>query len=158
MTRLVDDATFAAHQLELMIYGDYEKRIPVILFTDSEPTLESIASSKQVMTKLLRMTICELKDKLLSGEVQSYAWLPTESMWADVLTKEMKLPAALELVLMENVMDLPNTSINEVKAFGTEVRMQNIRNRMVKESDLKSKLSAVQALLSSLLGEDNLSC
>ena len=151
MTRLVDDATFAAHQLELMIYGDYKKRIPVILFTDSESTLESIASSKQVVNKSLRMTVCELKDKLISGEVLSYAWLPTESMWADVLTKEMKLPAALELVLMENVMDLPNTSINEVKAFGTEVRMQNIRNRSVKESDLKSKLSAVQALLSSLI-------
>ena len=81
-----------------------------------------------------------------------------EQMWADVLTKEMRLPEALERVLTENMMDLPNTSINEVKAFGTEVRMQNIRNRSVKESDLKSKLSAVQALLSSLLGEENLSC
>ena len=151
MTRLVDDATYAAHQLELMIYGDYEKRIPVILFTDSEPTLESIASSRQVMTKSLRMPICELKNKLVSGEVQSYAWLPTESMWADVLTKEMKLPVGLELVLLENKMELPNTSVNEVKAFGSEVRMQNIRNRSVKECDLMSKLSAVQALLSSLV-------
>ena len=135
MTRLVDDATFAARQLELMMYGEYKKRIPVMLFTDSESTLESIASSKQVVNKSLRMTVCGLKDKLLDGEVLSYAWLPTKSMWADVLTKEMKLPAAVELVLTKNVMDLPNASINEVKAFGTEVRMQNIRNRVTKQSD-----------------------
>ena len=72
-------------------------------------------------------------------------------MWADVLTKEMKLPVGLELVLLENKMELPNTSVNEVKAFGSEVIMQNIRNRSVKECDLMSKLSAVQALLSSLV-------
>ena len=136
MTRLVDDATFAAYQLELLLYGDYKKRIPVVLFTDSESTLESIASSKQVVNKSLRMPVCELKDKLISGEVSSYAWLPTQSMLADCLTKEMKLPESLDLVLKKNVLELPDTKVNEVKAFGTEVRMQNIRNRSVKESDL----------------------
>ena len=81
------------------------------------------------------MTVWELKDKLLSGEVRSYAWLPTEHMWADVLTKEMKMPEALEAVLTRNVMTLPETNINEVKAFGNEVRMENIWNRAVKEID-----------------------
>ena len=133
MTRLVDDATFAARQLEIMLYGDYKQRIPVILFTDSESTLESIASSKQVVNKSLRMTVWELKDKLLDGEVISYAWLPTEHMWADVLTKEMRMPEALENVLTRNVMVLPKTNINEVKAFDGEVRMENIRNCAVQE-------------------------
>ena len=131
MTQLVDDATFAARQLELLLYGDYQKRIPVKLFTDSESTLESVASSKQVVNKSLRMTVRELKDKLLDGEVLSYAWLPTEHMWADILTKEMKIPEALEKVLVENVVVLPKTNINEVKAFDKEVRMENIRNRGV---------------------------
>ena len=131
MTRLVDDATFAARQLELMLYGDYQKRIPVKLFTDSESSLELIASSKQVVNKSLRMTVWGLKDNLLDGEVFSYAWLPTEHMWADILTKEMRMPVALERVLMENVMVLPKTNINEVKAFDKEVRMENIRNRAV---------------------------
>ena len=129
MTKMVDDATFAARQLELLLYGDYQKRIPVKLFTDSESTLESIASSKQVVNKSLRMTVRELKDKLLDGDVLSYAWLPTEHMWADILTKEMRIPEALEKVLVENVMELPKTNINEVKAFDKEVRMENIRNR-----------------------------
>ena len=136
MTKLVDDATFAAYQLEMMLYGDYKKRIPVVLFTDSESTLESIASSRQVVTKSLRLPVWELKEKLVSGEVSSYAWLPTQSMLADCLTKEMKMPESLDLVLKENVLVLPNAKVNEVKAFGTEVRMQNIRNRSVRESDL----------------------
>ena len=118
-----------------MLYRDFKKIIPVIFFTDSESSLESIASSKQVVNKSLRMTVWDLKDKLLDGDVLSYAWLPTEHMWADVLTKEMKMPEALERVLTENVMTLPRTNINEVKAFGSEVRMENIRNRAVKEEE-----------------------
>ena len=52
-----------------------------------------------------------------------------------MLTKEMRMPEALEKVITENVMVLPKTNINEVKAFGSEVRMENIRNRAVKEID-----------------------
>ena len=50
-------------------------------------------------------------------------------MWADILTKEMKMPEALEKVLMENVMILQRVNVNEVKAFDKEVRIENIRNR-----------------------------
>ena len=89
MSRMVDDAMFAARQLEVLLYGDYQGKILMRLFTDIKSTLESIASSKQVERKTLRMTVRELKDRLLEGEVESYAWLPTEQMWADVLTKEM---------------------------------------------------------------------
>ena len=99
------------------------------MFTDSESTLESVASSKQISTKTLRMTIVDLKERLLKGEESSYAWLPTEMMWADILTKEKKLPQSLEDVLIKNEMNLQDVTINEVKAFGQEVRMENIRNR-----------------------------
>ena len=44
VSRMVDDATFAVQQLELLLYRDYSKRIKVKLLTDSESTLESIAS------------------------------------------------------------------------------------------------------------------
>ena len=37
------------------------------LFTDSESTLESVASSKQIVTKTLRMTIVDLKERLIKG-------------------------------------------------------------------------------------------
>ena len=71
-------------------------RIPVKLFTDSEPTLESIASSRQVEMKQLRMIIKELKEKCLEGEVSNYAWLSTKDMLADCMTKAMKMPSSRE--------------------------------------------------------------
>ena len=87
------------------------------------------------MMKTLRMVIVDLKERLLHGEITSIAWLPTRNMWADLLTKASKLPEALEDVLFRIVMDIKDTTINEVKAHGQEVRMTNIRNRMKTETD-----------------------
>ena len=117
------------------MFGDVSGRIKIRLFTDSESTLESVASSKQVDRKTLRMTIVDLKERLIKGDVTSYAWLPTERMWADLLTKEKRLPEELEDVLLRNEMHLQDTNINEVKAFGQEVRMINIRNRKAVDGD-----------------------
>ena len=127
--KMVDDSVYAARQVEMLLYGEDRKRIKVRLFTDSEATLESIASSKQIERKALRMTVVDLKERLIEGDVQSYAWLPTERMWADILTKEKRLPSDLEMVLRNNEMELGNTSVNEVRAHGNEVRMSNMRNR-----------------------------
>ena len=84
-----------------LLYRDVTGRIPVRLFTDSESTLESVASSQQIVTKTLQMRIVDLKERLLRGAVTSYAWLPTEMMWADILTKEKKLPDSLEDILLK---------------------------------------------------------
>ena len=111
------------------MFGDYRKRIRLRLFTDSEATLESIASSKQIERKTLGLTVTDLKQRLLDGDVFSYSWLPTKSMWADIMMKEMQLPSALENVFLKNDLDLPQPLMNEVKAIGTEIRMNNIRNR-----------------------------
>ena len=78
------------------MYGESLRRIPICLFTDSESTLELVASSKPIVTKTLRPVIMDLKEILLSGEITSIAWLPTKYMWADLLTKETKMPKALE--------------------------------------------------------------
>ena len=50
----------------------------------------------------MRRTIIDLKERLLDGDVYSYSWLPTQEMLADVLKKEMKIPQALEDVILEN--------------------------------------------------------
>ena len=76
---------------------------------DSEPTLESIASSKQVERKTLRPTIVDLKERLVDGDIFSYSWLPTKNMWADMMTKEIQLPPALEDVFLKNDLDIPPT-------------------------------------------------
>ena len=96
---------------------------------DSEPTLESIASSRQVERKILRPTILDLKERLVEKDIQTYSWLPTQSMLADVLTKEMKIPKALEDVILKNEIAISQLLVNEVKAIGSEIRMVNIRNR-----------------------------
>ena len=126
---MMDDAIFAARQIETLYYGDYKKRIKVRLFTDSEPTLESIASSRQVERKTLRHTIMDLKERLLDKDVYSYSWLPTQEMLADVLTKEMKIPQALEDVILKNKISISQPLVNEVKVVGTEIRIINIHNR-----------------------------
>ena len=116
--KMMDDSFYEAQQLEVLLYGDVKKRIKIHLFTDSESSLESIASLKQIERKMLQMTVVDLKERLIEGDILSYAWLLTERMWADLLTKEKHLPQDLENVLMKNEMDLENTHIHEVKAFG----------------------------------------
>ena len=126
---MVDDAILTARQLEQLLYGDILHRIPVYLFTDSESTLESVASTKQITTKTLRNVITDLKQRLVDEEITSYAWLPTDSMWADILKKEKRMPLAFGDVIVTNQLSLGDTTINKVKAFGQEVWMTNICNR-----------------------------
>ena len=99
--------------------------------------MEPVASSKQIVAKTLRTVIMDLI-KLIS--VLSNLFFKSEerqcmasmagNRWAYLLTKETKLLEALEDILIKNVIDIEDTSINEVKAHGQEVRMTNIRNRM----------------------------
>ena len=72
-SKLVDDAVYLSRQVKMLMYGDITVQIPIKLFMDSEPALESIASSRHVEGKLLRMKAKKLKDKCLEGEVLSYA-------------------------------------------------------------------------------------
>ena len=71
---MMEDAIFAARQLEILMFGDYRKRIKVRLFTDSEAILESKASSKQIERKTLRLTVTDLKERLLYGDIYSYSY------------------------------------------------------------------------------------
>ena len=87
IAKIMEDAVYAARQVETLMFGDYRKRIKVRLFKDSEATLESIASSKQIERKTLRLTIVDLKERLFDGDIFSYSWLPTKNMWADMMTK-----------------------------------------------------------------------
>ena len=77
---MVDDAIFAARQVKILLFEDYRKCVKVRLFTNSEATLESIASSKQIDRKMLRLTLVDLKKRLVDGDIYSFAWLLTHSM------------------------------------------------------------------------------
>merc|ERR1712112_405135 len=62
LSKILDEITYLARQIELLMFGEYKQRMPVRIFTDSEPSLESIASTKQIERKSLRMTVQELKE------------------------------------------------------------------------------------------------
>ena len=117
----------SSRQVEILLDGDYKKRIKVHLFTDSKATLESIASSKQIYWKTLRLILVDLKESLVEEDNTLYSWLSTNSIWADILTK-MHLPSGLEKMIKNNIIDLPETMVNQVKAFGKEIWMTNICN------------------------------
>ena len=106
----------------------------IISFTIPDPT--ELALNKAYLTfspknwdQPQTITLLGVDDYLFDGDIFSYSWLPTKNMWADVMTKEIKIPLALEDVITKNVMDLPQPLVNEVKALGSEIRMTNIRNR-----------------------------
>ena len=51
-----------------------------------------------------------------------------DSMWADILTKEKKMPLNFDKVITANTLALGDTTVDKVQAFGQEVRMTNICN------------------------------
>ena len=53
------------------------------------------------------MTVADLKKIFIDSEIHSFSWLPTKDMWADMMTKEMKIPHALEDIIQKNVMKIP---------------------------------------------------
>ena len=116
----------------MLLFGDYKKRMPVRVLTDSEPTLESIASTKQIERKGLRMTVQEMKEKLLEGEIKSYQWLSTKEMWADAMTKEMEMPEGLRQLLKEGKCRMVKDEVNKVICENEEIKMLSIRNRKKK--------------------------
>ena len=69
LNKLVKDAVFAARQIKALLYCNYEKIIMIHLYTDSEGTLESIASTKQIIRKSLWIVIQDLKKILTDGKI-----------------------------------------------------------------------------------------
>ena len=106
MTKMIDELTYMARHVEILLYGDYKKRMNVRILTDSEPTLESIASTKQIERKGLRMVVQEMKDKLRDGEIDSYQWVSTKQIWADGLTKEMPMTDGVRNLLKSGKCDM----------------------------------------------------
>ena len=139
MSKLLDEVTYIARQLEILLFGDYRKRMPVRIMTDSEPTLESIASTRQIERKGLRMTVQEMKEKLMEGEIESYQWLSTKEMWADGLTEEMEMADGLRNLLKEGKCKITGQEINKEICQNREIRMINIRNRKKKEETKEEK-------------------
>ena len=129
MTKMIDELVYMARHVEILLYGEYRKRMSVRIITDSEPTLESIASTKQIERKALRMTVQEMKEMLRNGNISSYQWVSTKNIWADGLTKEMSMTEGMRKLLQEGRCDMVTKDINKVICKDEEIKMLNMRNR-----------------------------
>ena len=138
MNKMIDELVYMARHVEILLFGDYRKRMPVRVLTDSEPTLESIASTKQIERKGLRMTVQEMKEKLRDGEIKSYQWVSTKQIWADGLTKEMEMAEGLRKLLKEGKCEMVKEDINKVICENEEIKMLNIRNR--KKAEMREEV------------------
>ena len=126
LLKLLDDTIYLSNQLEILLFDEERGDIPVKLYTDSKPTLESIASSKQVERKLLRNSITDLKKRLEDGSIQSYSWLDTKDMVADLLTKESKDDDAILDIVQENKFKQAQNEDNLVHFDDGEIKMTNM--------------------------------
>merc|ERR1712101_44878 len=129
MMKMIDELTYMARHVEILLYGDYKKRLNVRILTDSQPTLESIASTKQIERKGLRILVHEMKDKLRDGEIDSYQWVSTKQIWADGLTKEMPMTEGVRNLLKNGKCEMVSEDINKVVCQNEEIKIINIRNR-----------------------------
>ena len=95
--------------------------------TDSKPLLDSIASTKQVETKMMRPVITDMKEKLMDKSVKSFDWLETKKMVADVLTKENSSNKDLDGIMIENKFEglfvCLKEGKNKVRYNGVEIKM-----------------------------------
>ena len=121
----VDNAVYLSQQLSILLFGDGERRIPVKVYSDSLPLLDSIASSKQVEQKLLRNTMSDLKQKLVDGDVCAFSWIETKAMTADVLTKEGGEIENILEVVRENKFEKANSDKNMVIFSDSEMMVKN---------------------------------
>jgi hypothetical protein len=122
MTRHLNDVQFFTLQLQQLLAPEAEDKIPIRIFTDSKPLLESIGSIHQVENKLLRNNIQDMKDMLYEGIVFSFSWLEAEEMLADLFTKDRKNVDDLESLTKENVFKQAQQKKNMVVCVKDEIK------------------------------------
>ena len=129
MSKNVMNATFSSRMVETLLFGDCAGRIPVKVFSDSKPLLETLGSTKKIENTDLIPEIRYLKDKLMNEEVLCYALLRSKENLADIFTKEMKENQEVRDVFIWNFFKNGVKEDNMVVKDGLELKMINPVNR-----------------------------
>ena len=69
------------------------------------------------------MTVQEMKEKLMEGEIRSYQWLSTKEMWDDRLTKEMEMAEGLRKLLKVGKCMITKQEVIKVVCQNEEIKM-----------------------------------
>ena len=102
--KCVDDSIYIARCIKEIYTGERgESQIKVDICTDSQSLIDSIESTRQIDSKLLRPIVKFLKQMLDSQMVNNIRWVDTEVCVADILTKPARS------VLTSKVMDIMRT-------------------------------------------------
>ena len=87
--KTTDNAIYFARIIREIYTGEKSHdRILVEMYTNSKPLFESIYSTKQVDRKTMRHMIQGMKDSLARGEVNSFHWIDTKKMLANIFTTD----------------------------------------------------------------------
>ena len=122
-----DDSLFFAGQVSQLLFGKLSEQVPVTIFTDSIPLLESIGSTKQIEEKMLRNSITDFKEDIAHQRIESFAWLATKDMLADILTKECRKNKLIDEVLLQNMFANVNNEDLRVVMGSGELRLVDKR-------------------------------
>ena len=68
MLKLMDEILYQTNVIEQVLLNK-NKKLEVKIVTDNKPLLDSIASSKQVESKMLREVIADMKEKLMENKI-----------------------------------------------------------------------------------------
>ena len=96
------------------------------MYTDLKPLLDSIASSKQVDTKMMRPIIHDMKERLIDQEIRSFKWIKTKNMISDILTKEKMSTEGTDDVVYNNIYRGILEDTDQVVFTRNEVKMECI--------------------------------
>ena len=121
--KLVDDGVILKKQLSMLMNTD----IPLRVFTDLRPLLESIGSSSQISEKALRQTIAFLKQSLEDRSVEQFSWIEGKEIVADIFTKEGSKREALEEIIKDNFFRHAKSKDNLLKYKNEEITIKNMK-------------------------------
>ena len=138
MVTCKDDASYFSFQMATLLGRESEEHLPVKMFTDSIPLLESIGSTKQVEEKMLRNSIADFKEAIEQGLVISYSWLDTKEMLADILTKECRRNKLVVEVLMQNCFRNASAKKNQVILGDGELKLINRATKENKKEEVET--------------------
>ena len=130
--KCVEDSVYLAQRVEMILFGNSDKRIKVEVHVDSEPLIESIRSTKRVENKALCKEVGAMKESMLLEEVCSFSYIQSKQNPADKLTK-----FTLETPIFHNIFLRGNFCNSNSKKVVKLVKREHTNEiRLFQDSDM----------------------
>ena len=105
-----DYGIYTAKQLEEILYGIKDgQKFKTVIFSDSDSSIKSIVSSKQVERRYLRSDVHILKQHLEQGQLEKVVWISDKQQIADILTKDKRDKIGLDEMLRDGRLRIVNS-------------------------------------------------